>query len=97
MKITLCSIFTLFITANTFAQTPDSSKNQKDSTHKKVLLLNTYNPNPLGKTSNSTPNSEKKIDLKIDNSQKKFESNYVKDNGRIVGGSSTLKLGKKNN
>ena len=76
------------------AQTIDSSKTTKDTTKKKVLILNTYNPNPLGKFDNKSTKKNDKIDLKIDNTQKKVESNYIMKDGRVVGGKSTLHIGK---
>ena len=79
------------------SQTPDSSKTTKDTTKKKVLILNTYNPNPLGKFDEKSNKKDDKIDLKIDNTQKKVESNYIMKDGRVVGGKSTLQLGKKKN
>ncbi|MDZ7898892.1 MAG: hypothetical protein U5N85_12835 [Arcicella sp.] len=88
----LCSFFALKVSA----QIPDSSKIAKDTTKKKVLILNTYNPNPLGKINNKSAKHNDKIDLKIDNTQKKVESNYIMKDGRVVGGKSTLRLGKKN-
>jgi hypothetical protein len=97
MKTLLALLLCSFYVLEASAQTIDSSKTTKDTTKKKVLILNTYNPNPLGKFDERSSKQSDKIDLKIDNTQKKVESNYVMKDGRIVGGKSKLKLGKTKN
>lgn len=92
MKTTTVLFCILFSTVNVFAQKPDSTVVQKDSTKKKVLYVNQYNADPLGKSNKPTKKTE--IDLKANQPQKKIETNYIKQDGRIVGGSSKIKLGK---
>jgi hypothetical protein len=58
MKTLSALLLLWFCALEVSAQTTDSSKTMKDTTKKKVLILNTYNPNPLGKFDN---NSTKKI------------------------------------
>ncbi len=97
MKTLLALLLCSFYVLEASAQTTDSSKTTKDTTKKKVLILNTYNPNPLGKFDEKSSKKNDKIDLKIDNTQMKVENSYVMKDGRIVGGKSTLHISKKNN
>ena len=97
MKALPILLISVLMMSKVSSQTPDSSKTTKDTTKKRVLILNTYNPNPLGKFDDKYSKKDDKIDLKINNTQKKLESNYVMKDGRIVGGKSTLHLGKKKN
>ena len=92
MKTTTVLFCSLLFTASAFAQKSDSTVVQKDSTKKKVQYVNQYNADPLGKS--NKPNKKADIDLKVNQPQKKIETNYIKQDGRIVGGSSKIKLGK---
>jgi hypothetical protein len=92
MKTTTTLFCTLLFALSTFAQQTDSTVTKKDSTKKKPLYVNKYNADPLGKSAKPSKNGE--IDLKASQPQKKVETNYIKKDGRIVGGETKIKLGK---
>lgn len=74
-----------------FAQKVDSVSIKKDST-KKTDYFSKYKTKPVSKGTSSGVNESwnKKT------ATKKVESKYNVENGRVVGGETTIKLGKKN-
>lgn len=103
MKTLISYLFCIVFMASTaaFAQKADSVKTQQDSIKgsKDSLKVPARKPDYFSKYKkpasdnkpkvNETWNTDKKED-------KKVESNYKYENGRVVGGETKLKLGKKN-
>jgi hypothetical protein len=75
----------------TFAQKNDSTQTKKDSS-KKSDYFSKYKTKTAA--NNTTPQVNSSLSKKQD--PKKVESSYKTENGRITGGETKLKLGKKN-
>jgi hypothetical protein len=89
-NLTKLLIFAGIISCNTiFAQKVDSTKTQKDST-KKADYFSKYRKKP------SSISPQVKDTWTKKQGEKKVEFNYNIENGRVLGGETTIKLGKKN-
>ncbi|MCU0325210.1 MAG: hypothetical protein MUF45_08150 [Spirosomaceae bacterium] len=90
------SIFALLLTSSVLmAQNVDSTKTKKDSV---VVPPRQSNYFDKYKKSNSTPkatSNEPNLNLKK-SEQKQIESNYIIEDNRVQGGSTTIKFGDKN-
>lgn len=91
-NISTLLLFAGIISCNiAFAQKSDSASVKKDSS-KKTDYFSKYKTKPT--TNNSTPQVNSSLTQKQE--PKKIESSYKTENGRITGGETKLKLGKKN-
>lgn len=98
--ITLLYCF-VFVSVNaTFAQKADTVKTLQDSVRrdKDSLKVPARKPDYFSKYKKDSPNANKSqvnATWNAKKEDKKVESNYKYENGRVVGGETKLKLGKK--
>jgi hypothetical protein len=82
-----------------FAQKADTVKTQQDSTKgsKDSLTVPAKKPDYFSKYKKPAPTDKSKVNDTWNGKKedKKVESNYKYENGRVVGGQTSLKLGKK--
>ena len=95
-----CLFFFAFLAyTSVFAQKADSVKTQQDSTNssKDSLKVPARKPDYFSKYKKTTPADKPKVNDTWNGKKedKKVESNYKYENGRVVGGETKLKLGKK--
>ncbi|WP_460913426.1 hypothetical protein [Spirosoma areae] len=86
------TILTFFVAVSATAQTVDSTKAKPANSLSKYQQPSRFEVKPAPNQAPAVqPNLVKKID------EKRVNSSYQYENGRVVGGKTTLQLGKKKN